>query len=104
MEQEYFNPRTGLRVNFARLSDVEKRFASQALSKFRANMDWVAFDDFAFGLRSPIYDRHKSPKEVLQSPLYLALKDMSLQLGIQQGKIAPSRSTKSGSKGEKAIA
>jgi hypothetical protein len=49
---------------------------------------WLAFDEFAFRMESPIYSHHRSHLEVHKDPLYLALKDMSLQLGTQQGRVA----------------
>jgi hypothetical protein len=61
--------------------------------KFRENTNWLAFDEFAFGIRSPIYHGRRSHFEVLQSALYLVLKDMSLQLGVQQGLIKRTKKT-----------
>jgi hypothetical protein len=90
---EYVNLETGVRVNLDKLTPEEKRFYRQALKKFQENTKWMAFDDFAFGMSSPIYKRKRSHIDVLKSALYLALKDMSLQLGVQQGLIK--RTTKS---------
>ena len=36
---------------------------------------------------SPLYSGRKSRREVVEDPLYLALEDMWLQLGIQQGMV-----------------
>lgn len=94
---EYVNLQTGARIDISKLSSAEKQFYRQALKKFQRNTDWLAFDDFAFGVRSPIYDRRRSHLDVLKSPLYLALKDMSLQLGIQQGLISRAKSKKKAS-------
>jgi hypothetical protein len=85
---EYVNLETGLRVNLESLTPEEKKFYRQALKRFQENTSWLAFDEFAFGMRSPIYSRQRSHIDVLKSALYLALKDMSLQLGVQQGLIA----------------
>jgi len=88
---EYVNSETGVRVNLDELTAEEKRFYKQAIKRFRENTNWLSFDEFAFGMRSPIYKGRRSHIEVLQSALYLALKDMSLQLGVQQGLIKRTR-------------
>jgi hypothetical protein len=85
---EYVNLETGLRVNLDGLTPEEKKFYRQALKRFQENTSWLAFDEFAFGMGSPIYSRQRSHLDVLKSALYLALKDMSLQLGVQQGLVA----------------
>ena len=85
---EYVNLETGVRVNLDGLTPEEKRFYRQARKRFQEQTNWLAFDEFAFGMRSPIYNRQRSHIPVLKSSLYLALKDMSLQLGVQQGLIA----------------
>jgi hypothetical protein len=90
-EMEYVNQETGVRVDLGGLTSEEKRFYRQALKRFQENTAWLAFDELAFGIRSPIYIRKKSHTDVLKSTLYLALKDMSLQLGVQQGLIARTR-------------
>ena len=90
---EYVNLETGVRVKLDKLTPEEKKFYKQALRKFQENTEWFAFDEFAFGMRSPIYKGKKSHIDVLNNDLYLVLKDISLQLGVQQGLIA--RRTKS---------
>ena len=85
---QYVNLETGVKVNLDGLTPEEKKFYRQALKKFQENAKWFSFDEFAFGMRSPLYGRRKSHLDVLKSGLYLALKDMSLQLGVQQGLIA----------------
>lgn len=85
---EYVNLETGVRVNLGSLTSEEKKFYRQALKRFQENTSWLAFDEFAFGMGSPIYSRQRSHIDVLKSALYLALKDMSLQLGVQQGLVA----------------
>jgi len=84
---EYVNLETGVRINLDDLTLEEKKFYRQALKKFQENTNWLSFDEFAFGMRSPIYKGRRSHIDVLKSELYLALKDMSLQLGVQQGLI-----------------
>ena len=88
---EYFNLESGVTVDLDGLTSEEKRFYMRALKRFQENAAWLAFDEFAFGMRSPIYTRKTSHIDVLKSPLYLALKDMSLQLGVQQGLISRTR-------------
>jgi len=90
---EYVNLETGARINLDELTAEDKKFYKQAIQKFRENTNWLAFDEFAFGIRSPIYHGRRSHIEVLQSALYLVLKDMWLQLGVQQGLIKRSKKT-----------
>ncbi len=85
---EHVNLQNGVRINLDALTETEKRFYRLALEKFQQNTSWLGFDQFAFGMNSPIFFRQRSHLDVLKHPLYLALKDMSLQLGVQQGKIA----------------
>ncbi|HEY6242691.1 MAG TPA: hypothetical protein VIX17_02020 [Pyrinomonadaceae bacterium] len=84
---EYVNSETGVRINLDDLTPEEKRFYKQALKRFHENAKWLAFDEFAFGMSSPIYKGRKSHLDVLENSLYLVLKDISLQLGVQQGLI-----------------
>ena len=95
----YVNLQTGVKIVLDSLTDAERNFYRQALKKFQENSKWLAFDEFAFGMRSPIYFHRNSHRDVLKDPLYLALKDMSLQLGVQQGMIARSKA-----KGKEAFA
>lgn len=87
LNMEYVNLETGVRINLDDLTLEEKKFYRQALKKFQENTKWLSFDEFAFGMRSPIYKGRRSHIDVLKSELYLALKDISLQLGVQQGLI-----------------
>jgi hypothetical protein len=81
------------------LRDLEADFFRQALEKFRSNIRWSAFENFAFNPGSPIYARRKSYGRLTKDPLYQALQDMWLQLGINQGEIQDDRR-----KGEKSFA
>lgn len=85
---KYVNADTGIEIDLNSLNESDRAFYRQALRKFKQNKPWLAFDSFAFGMMSPLYRGRTSHLEVLKSPLYLALKDMSLQLGVQQGMIA----------------
>jgi hypothetical protein len=69
------------------LTPEERAFLSRARGKFLQNVDWLAFEDFAFGSRSPLYSRTRSHQDVLTHPLYIALKGMWLQLGVRQGRV-----------------
>ncbi|SRR6266568_7106659 len=73
------------------LSMTERDFLRQAEQKYRSNANWFEFEDFAFGMRSPLFSRHRSHLDVLRHPLYLALKEMWLDLGVRQGLVSPSR-------------
>ena len=92
---EYINLETGVKINLDSLTPEEKKFYERALKKFHQNTEWVSFDDFAFGMTSPIYKRRKPHTDILKNELYLALRDMSLQLGIQQGLVARVKKKKS---------
>lgn len=84
---KYVNAETGVEIKLTELTERQRKFYQQALEKFRQNTHWLAFDAFAFGAMSPLYFGRKSHLEVLKDPLYQALKDMCLQLGVQQGMI-----------------
>src|SRR6266516_4228313 len=73
------------------LSMTERDFLRQAEQKYRSNANWFEFEDFAFGMRSPLFSRQRSHLNVLRHPLYLALKEMWLDLGIRQGLVSPSK-------------
>ncbi len=88
----YRNQRTGLSVELNGLGENEKRFFTLAQERFRAKASWFAFDEFAFGMNSPVYARNGARGEVIRHPLYLALEDMWIELGIAQGRIAASGS------------
>lgn len=80
---EYVNSTTSKRVDLTTLTNDEQQFYLQAKKRFDENTDWLGFDEFAFAPRSLVYNG----LDAMKSPLYLAIKDMSLQLGVQQGKI-----------------
>jgi len=84
---KYANSDTGVEIELAGLTAVKTKFYRQALEKFRKNVDWMAFEEFVFGPMSPLYSERKSRQEVIEDPLYLALEDMWLQLGVQQGMV-----------------
>lgn len=88
VHMKYVNSRTGVSVALDDLSDIEKQFYQRVREQFEANAPWLLFDELAFGVSSPIYSGRTSHLDVLEQPLYLALKDMSLELGVRQGLIA----------------
>jgi hypothetical protein len=69
------------------LTQEENAFLGRARKKFEQNAEWLEFEDFAFGARSPLYSKTRSHKDVLTHPLYVALKDMWLELGVRQGRV-----------------
>jgi hypothetical protein len=77
------------------LTPEERAFLHRARARFLENTDWLEFEDFAFGGRSPLYSRSRSHQDVLSHPLYLALKDMWLDLGVRQGRISTLKGEKS---------
>ena len=93
---KYENSATNFEVDLSDLSDDKKAFFKEALTKFRKGVDWVTFEDFVFGSNSPVYSGHKSHLDVFADPLYLALEDMWLELGVKQGMVRrPAREEKS---------
>lgn len=82
---KYTNARTGMEIVLKQLSRTQKEFYAEALELFRRNTSWIEFEEFAFGSRSPLYENSDSHVDVLKDPLYLALEDMWLELGVQQG-------------------
>jgi len=84
---KYVNAQTRVEIALKRLSRVQREFYTRALELFRRNTSWLEFEEFAFGPRSPLYESAESHITVLKDPLYLALEDMWLQLGVQQGMV-----------------
>jgi hypothetical protein len=84
---KYVNSDTDVEIELTGLTEEKTKFYRQALEKFRKNVDWLVFEEFVFGPMSPLYSGRKSRREVVEDPLYLALEDMWLQLGIQQGMV-----------------
>ncbi len=79
--------------------EAEKKFLERARRLFAENTDWLEFEGFAFGMRSPVFAKTRSHKKVVESPLYIALRDMWLELGVRQGKVADdSRGSEGGSR------
>jgi hypothetical protein len=70
------------------LTPDERRFLRLAAQRHRANDDWFEFESFAFGMHSPLFRRRRSHLDVLQHPLYVALKEMWIDLGRKQGFVA----------------
>lgn len=73
------------------LNAEEEKFLDRAQSLFRTNADWLIFEDFAFGPRSPLFSKQRSHRDVLAHPLYRALKEMWLELGVRQGRVSGSQ-------------
>ena len=69
------------------LNETERAFLGRARKLFAQNTDWFEFEGFAFGMRSPVFAKTRSHKKVVESPLYIALRDMWLELGVRQGKV-----------------
>lgn len=85
----YHNPDSGLQIDLSGLDGERKRFYRVAAEKLDENVGWLEFEEFAFSFDSPVFRASRSRREVLSDPLYLALKDMWLRLGIMQGLVAP---------------
>jgi len=66
----------------------EQAFLRAAREKYLHNADWFEFEDFVFGSRSPLFTKERSHQDILEHPLYIALKEMWLELGVRQGRVA----------------
>jgi hypothetical protein len=84
----YCNPDSGLRIDLSDLHGERKRFYQVATEKLNENVAWLEFEEFAFSFDSPVFRASQSRREVLSDPLYLALKDIWLRLGIMQGLVS----------------
>lgn len=73
------------------LEGADGDFFLRALEKFSNNAQWSSFENFAFSPGSPIYGRRKSYGRLVRDPLYRALQDMWLQLGVNQGEVQDDR-------------
>lgn len=70
------------------LNEEEQAFLKAARRLFDENTDWFEYESFVFGMQSPVFSKTRSHKKVVDSPLYIALRDMWIQLGIRQGRVA----------------
>ena len=87
----YENRKEKLRIDLTHLDGDGRQFYKDALGKFRKNVSWLQFEEFAFGKYSAIYRDRRSHVELRSDPLFLALRDMWSELGVRQG--AMSRAT-----------
>lgn len=85
----YQNSESGLVVYLDKLSPERKQFYERALKLFRSNASWFAFEQMAFSFYSPLFHGVRNRAEIVNDPLFKALQDMWLQLGINQGFVAP---------------
>jgi len=77
-------PRVLTRNEQQKLTERQLRFYRKALQNYRAKMDWLDFEEFAFRSESPVYDGAPRRPDVLDSPLYDSLREMWLHLGVNQ--------------------
>jgi hypothetical protein len=84
---KYVNAQTGVEIALGKLAKAQRDFYERALELYRRNESWLRFEEFALGPRSPLYKGHDSHLDVVKDPLYLAVEDMWLQLGVQQGMV-----------------
>ena len=84
----YHNKESGVDIDLGTLDEEKRRLFDAAYERFRRNTNWFEFEQLVFSYTSPLFRHAKSRAEVLRDPLYLALKDMWLQLGINQGFVA----------------
>ena len=84
----YVNPESGLDVDLGKLSPERERFFEDARRQFQKNVSWFDFERVVFSYWSPLFSGLKNRADVVNEPLFIALKDMWLQLGINQGYVA----------------
>ena len=100
---KYVNSETGKTIELGALSSEESLFWREAQSRFKRNENWINFENFAFGLKSPIYRRMNRQIKLRDFPLFQALKDMHLHLGVQQGAIYEEQKFRSGKRTAQAL-
>jgi hypothetical protein len=94
----YHNQDSGLQIDLSGLDSERKQFYQAAIEKLDENVAWLEFEDFAFSFSSPVFRASRNRREVLSDPLYLALKDIWLRLGIRQGFVAPLKESRTHAK------
>lgn len=87
----YTNDKSGLRIDLGTLDAAKRRLYQAALDRFQEHASWFDFEQFVFSYTSPLFAQSRNRADVVNDPLYAALKDMWLQLGIDQGFVADDR-------------
>jgi|SRR3954452_21613159 len=87
----YHNPKSGLDIDLGTLEPQKRRLFDHAMEMFRRNTSWFEFEQIVFSYTSPLFTRAKKRADVVDEPLFHALTDMWLQLGIDQGYVANDR-------------
>jgi hypothetical protein len=87
----YINRKSGASIELSDLDGAKKRLYESAVDQFRKKVSWFEFEQFVFSYTSPLFSQSRSRADALEDPLYAALKDMWLQLGIDQGFVADDR-------------
>jgi hypothetical protein len=87
----YRNPETGVDLDLGELDPPRKLLYERAQKLFRNNASWFTFERMAFSGYSPLFQGVTDRKAVVRSPLFKALQDMWLTLGVNQGYVAPKK-------------
>jgi hypothetical protein len=87
----YINRKSGVSIDLGDLDAARKRLYETAVEQFQKNASWFGFERFVFSYTSPLFSAARNRADVIDDPLYAALKDMWLQLGINQGFVADDR-------------
>jgi len=78
--------RDGTTIELTDLNPEEEAFYWQVLEKFQRKDRWVEFNHFALSMTSLAYSpRRRQMYPDRDNPLLVVLKDMSVQLGKEQG-------------------
>ena len=84
----YSNRKSGVSIDLGDLDVAKRHLYERALEQFRSGVSWFEFEQFVFSYTSPLFSAARDRAAVVKDPLYAALKDMWLQLGIDQGFVA----------------
>ena len=87
----YINRKSGVTIDLGDLDAAKRRLYERALEQFREGVSWFAFEHLIFSYTSPLFSTARNRADVVDDPLFAALKDMWLQLGIDQGFVADER-------------
>ena len=74
------------------LTSEEEEFLGIARKLAGWDLDWFAFEEFAFGMHFPVFSKLRSHLgSIDQNPVYVELRRMWLELGVRPGWVPVSR-------------
>jgi len=84
---EYLNLQTGKKIVLENLTEEEQKLYREAVKEFMTNINCWEFERFISELIDLIRYKVRAHTDLIENPLYMALEDMWLQLGVQQGEM-----------------